>query len=121
VPSLFRDRSSWPRTPVVDSDGDKNCLAETTGRDFAFIPAKAGNLIVWDWRLPPGNSKNLSTRPRLASMSRCTRTPTPRCTTPRSSPGAAVAVFPGATVELRPHRALVAGAVGRIGSASYWP
>jgi hypothetical protein len=42
-------------------------LAEgATGRDIAFIPAKAGDLIVWDWRLPPGNSKNLSTRPRLA-------------------------------------------------------
>jgi len=27
---------------------------------------KAGDLIVWDWRLPPGNSKNLSIRPRLA-------------------------------------------------------
>ena len=25
-----------------------------------------GDLIVWDWRLPHSNSKNLSTRPRVA-------------------------------------------------------
>jgi hypothetical protein len=66
VPSLFHDRSSWPKVPVIDTDGDENWLAEVTGRDIAFIPAKAGDLIVWDWRLPHSNSKTLSTRPRLA-------------------------------------------------------
>jgi len=41
-------------------------LADAAGGDIEFIPAKAGDLIVWDWRLPHGNSKNLSSRPRLA-------------------------------------------------------
>jgi ectoine hydroxylase-related dioxygenase (phytanoyl-CoA dioxygenase family) len=66
VPSLVHNRNSWPKAPVVGIDGDENWLAETTGRDIAFIPAKAGDLIVWDWRPPHGNSKNLSTRPRIA-------------------------------------------------------
>jgi hypothetical protein len=65
VPSLLHDGISWPKAPVVDLDGDQNWLAKTAGHDIAFIPAKAGDLIVWDWRLPHSNSKNLSTRPRL--------------------------------------------------------
>ena len=62
---LYHDGNSWPKAPLVDIDGDENWLAETTGRDIAFPPAKAGDLIVWDWRLPHGNSKNLPTRPRI--------------------------------------------------------
>ena len=83
MPLLFHDRSSWPTVPVIDSDGDENCLAKVTGRDIAFISAKAGDLIVWDWRLPHSNSKTL--RPGRASP----------CAIPRLGPGAAVAVFPG--------------------------
>jgi hypothetical protein len=30
------------------------------------VSADAGDLIVWDFRLPHSNSRNLSTRPRLA-------------------------------------------------------
>ena len=30
------------------------------------MPARAGDLIIWDSRLAHGNSKNLSPRPRIA-------------------------------------------------------
>jgi hypothetical protein len=66
VPLLFRDRSSWPTAPAVDVDGDASWLAEAAGHDIVLIPAKAEDLIVWDWRLPHSNSKNLSTWPRVA-------------------------------------------------------
>ncbi len=66
VPSLYRDRAAWPKLAVIDADGDENWLADTTGRDIVHVPAGTGDLIVWDSRLPHGNSKNHSARPRLA-------------------------------------------------------
>ena len=66
VPSLYHDRAAWPRTPTIDQDGDEDWLANTEGREIVYVSARAGDLIVWDSRLPHGNSKNRSPRPRIA-------------------------------------------------------
>jgi Phytanoyl-CoA dioxygenase (PhyH) len=62
VPSLWQDRGAWPRQPV----GAEEWLAITGGREIVHVEARAGDLIVWDSRLPHGNSKNRSGRPRVA-------------------------------------------------------
>jgi Phytanoyl-CoA dioxygenase (PhyH) len=56
----------WPETPVIDADGDETWPANASGREIVYVPAAAGDLIVWDSHLPHGNSKNLADRPRLA-------------------------------------------------------
>jgi hypothetical protein len=66
VPSLYRDHNAWPRTPVVDADGAENWLADTADREIVHVPARAGDLIVWDSRLAHGNSRNTSCTPRMA-------------------------------------------------------
>jgi hypothetical protein len=66
VPSLYRDHDAWPRCPVVDADGVEEWYADITGREITYVPAQAGDLIVWDSRLAHGNSKNKSSRPRIA-------------------------------------------------------
>jgi hypothetical protein len=66
VPSLYHDRETWPKQPVIDADGDENWLADTTGHTIEYVAADVGDLIVWDYRLPHSNSKNTSTVPRLA-------------------------------------------------------
>lgn len=66
VSSLYDDRSAWPRAPIIDQDGDENWLANTEAREIVHVPAKAGDLIVWDSLLPHGNSKNMSSAPRIA-------------------------------------------------------
>jgi Phytanoyl-CoA dioxygenase (PhyH) len=66
VPSLYRDRGAWPRKPIVDADGEESWLADTTGREIVHVPAQTGDLIVWDSRLAHGNSKNTSSKPRIA-------------------------------------------------------
>ena len=67
VPSLYHDRAAWPQAPLIDQDGDENWLANTEGREIVHVAAQAGDLIVWDSRLPHGNSKNRSSKPRIAS------------------------------------------------------
>jgi ectoine hydroxylase-related dioxygenase (phytanoyl-CoA dioxygenase family) len=66
VPSLWKDCAAWPKSPVVDANGEEDWLADTAGRDIIHVAAAAGDLIAWDSRLPHGNSKNLSSMPRLA-------------------------------------------------------
>jgi Phytanoyl-CoA dioxygenase (PhyH) len=66
VPSLYKERDHWPKSAVVDEAGDAAWLPDVDGRHIECIPADAGDLIVWDYRLPHGNSKNLSSKPRLA-------------------------------------------------------
>ncbi len=66
VPSLYRDRMARPAAPLIDDDGDENWFCDAAGREIVPVAAQAGDLIVWDWRLPHGNSANLSTQPRLA-------------------------------------------------------
>jgi Phytanoyl-CoA dioxygenase (PhyH) len=65
VPSLYRDRGAWPSRAVIDDDGE-NWLADVGGHEIVHVPARAGDLIAWDSLLPHGNSKNLSSRPRMA-------------------------------------------------------
>ena len=66
VPSLFHDSAAWPRAPIIDRDGDENWLADTEGHEIVHVAAQTGDLIVWDSRLPHGNSKNGSSKPRIA-------------------------------------------------------
>lgn len=67
VPSLYRDRDAWLGAPGLDRDGVKNWLAKNIERrEIVNVPAWAGDLIVWDSRLPHGNSKNTSSEPRIA-------------------------------------------------------
>jgi len=66
VPSLYHDRAAWTREPFINRKGHENWLAKTDGREIVHVAAQAGDLIVWDSRLPHGNSKNRSSEPRLA-------------------------------------------------------
>jgi ectoine hydroxylase-related dioxygenase (phytanoyl-CoA dioxygenase family) len=67
VPSLYQERDAWSRAPRLDQNGTKNWLAKNIeGREIVNVPARAGDLIVWDSRLPHGNSKNASSEPRIA-------------------------------------------------------
>jgi hypothetical protein len=66
VPSLYRNREAWPRDPIVDQEGEGEWLAITAGHEIIHVPARAGDLIVWDSRLPHSNSRNVSNRPRVA-------------------------------------------------------
>jgi hypothetical protein len=65
VRSLYRDVGAWPRRPVIHANGE-DWLADTSERDIVHVPAKAGDLIVWDSRLAHSNSKNKSSWPRIA-------------------------------------------------------
>jgi hypothetical protein len=66
VPSLWNDPDAWPRAPILDENGEEDWLADVGARQIVYVPAHAGDLIVWDSRLAHGNSKNLSAKPRLA-------------------------------------------------------
>ena len=67
VPSLYQERDAWWRSPSLDQDGAKNWLAKNIeGREIVNVAAQAGDLIVWDSRLPHSNSKNISSVPRIA-------------------------------------------------------
>ena len=67
VPSLYQDRDSWLRVPRLDQDGTKDWLTKKVeGREIVNVSARAGDLIVWDSRLPHSNSKNVSSVPRIA-------------------------------------------------------
>jgi ectoine hydroxylase-related dioxygenase (phytanoyl-CoA dioxygenase family) len=66
VPSLYRDREAWPGKPIVAAGGEEDWLADIKGRNIVHVPAQAGDLIVWDSRLAHGNSRNVSSRPRIA-------------------------------------------------------
>ena len=62
VPELFRDRAGWlarhPDAAAWDIDLE--------GHDPTPVPAQAGDLIVFDARLPHGNEANGAATPRLA-------------------------------------------------------
>jgi hypothetical protein len=66
VPSLYHAPEVWPEQPVIDADGHETWLVDTRGHEVIYVPAAAGDVIVWDSHLPHGNSKNLADRPRLA-------------------------------------------------------
>ena len=66
VPSLLKARDRWPRTPGIDADGEENWLATPNDDEIVMVPALTGDLIIWNSRLPHGNSKNRARLPRLA-------------------------------------------------------
>jgi Phytanoyl-CoA dioxygenase (PhyH) len=66
VPSQCHDRAGWPRAPLINQKGHALWLANTQGHEIVHVPARAGDLILWDSRLPHGNSKNRSFKPRIA-------------------------------------------------------
>ena len=66
VPSLYRNPDAWPDKPIIDEAGAEEWLANTNGCEIVHVPARAGDLVVWDSRLPHSNSKNLSGKPRIA-------------------------------------------------------
>ena len=67
VPSLYQERDTWLRAPKLDHESAKNWLAKNIeGREIVNVSAQTGDLIVWDSRLPHGNSKNASSEPRIA-------------------------------------------------------
>jgi Phytanoyl-CoA dioxygenase (PhyH) len=66
VPSLYKGRDRWPASAVIDETGEAGWLPHVMEGEIEFVPAETGDLIVWDYRLPHGNSKNLSSKPRLA-------------------------------------------------------
>ncbi len=63
VPELYRRLDAWlPTQPA-----DRNPFApDLTGFGITPIPARAGDLIIWDALFPHGNGHNVSDRPRLA-------------------------------------------------------
>jgi hypothetical protein len=63
VPELFRQFDAW----VKDQPPDRNpFVPDLAGFEIEPIPAKAGDLIVWNRLLAHGNGHNVSDRPRLA-------------------------------------------------------
>ena len=50
----------------IVASGNAEVFAEGLDTPSGVALTKAGDLIVWDSRLPHGNSKNLSHRPRIA-------------------------------------------------------
>ncbi len=66
APALFRDSSRWPQQPTLDAQGDEEWLADPKPSEITHVALNKGDLLVWTYRLPHGNSLNLSDRPRLA-------------------------------------------------------
>jgi hypothetical protein len=63
VPELFHGLEAWLQTQPTD----RNPRApDLTGFFITPIPARAGNLIIWNTLFPHGNGHNISNWPRLA-------------------------------------------------------
>jgi Phytanoyl-CoA dioxygenase (PhyH) len=63
VPGFHRRIEEWIGTQPADRDPFRPDL---TGLEVQQIPTQAGDLLIWDSRLPHGTSPNRSDRPRLA-------------------------------------------------------
>ena len=63
VTELYRDLGPW----IARQPSDRNPFApDLTGFRITPIPARAGDLIIWNTLFPHGNGHNVSDRPRLA-------------------------------------------------------
>lgn len=63
VPELFHGLDAW----LQSQPADRNPFApDLTGFSITPIPARAGDLIIWNALFPHGNGHNVSDRPRLA-------------------------------------------------------
>ena len=63
VPGFHRRIDDWIATQPAGRDPFR---PDTAGMDVQRIPMRAGDLLIWDSRLPHGTAPNLSDRPRLA-------------------------------------------------------
>jgi hypothetical protein len=61
VPQLFREREDWLRRhPDAGVD-----VVDPEGCEIVAVPGKAGDLVMWDVRLPHANGENTSDLPRV--------------------------------------------------------
>ncbi|MBX3013659.1 MAG: phytanoyl-CoA dioxygenase family protein [Caldilineaceae bacterium] len=63
IPGFHRRFAEWVKTQPADRDPWHPAL---DGLEVQTIPGKAGDLLIWHNLLPHGNSRNRSTKPRLA-------------------------------------------------------
>ena len=63
TPGFHREFYEWVKTQPADRDPR---LPDPAGLEIKTIPGKAGDLLIWHSLLPHGNSRNRSTKPRLA-------------------------------------------------------
>lgn len=63
VAGFHRRFGEWVKTQPADRDPRHPAL---DGLEVKTIPGKAGDLLIWHSLLPHGNSRNRSTKPRLA-------------------------------------------------------
>ena len=52
VPEVYRDRTAWPTTPILGPYGDE-WRPDITDRNIVQVPARAGDVIVWDFAAAP--------------------------------------------------------------------
>jgi ectoine hydroxylase-related dioxygenase (phytanoyl-CoA dioxygenase family) len=61
VPGIFREWDAWlerhPHAGVA--------VVDPEGHDVVAVPGRAGDLVVWDVRLPHANGENLADAPRV--------------------------------------------------------
>lgn len=62
VPALFRGFDDW----VAANPGGNWHVVEAPEREVVRVAGRAGDLVVWDWRLAHGAGANRSDRPRIA-------------------------------------------------------
>jgi phytanoyl-CoA dioxygenase PhyH len=63
VPGMHRNLEAWIKTQPRNRNPRRPDLS---GLRVTPVPARAGDLIIWNRLLPHGNGRNLSTQPRLA-------------------------------------------------------
>ena len=63
TPGMHRRFPEWVKTQPADRHPR---LPDPTGLEIQTIPGNAGDLLIWHSMLPHGNSRNRSTKPRLA-------------------------------------------------------
>ena len=67
MPGFHNCFDEWVATQPSDRDPD---IPDITDMDVKSIPARAGDLIIWNSLLPHGNSLNTSGRPRWSQYIR---------------------------------------------------
>jgi Phytanoyl-CoA dioxygenase (PhyH) len=65
VPTMFRDRSTWPSAWPI-SDRGVEYRPDTDGYDIVEVPMRKGDLLVFDSHLPHGTVRNHGSTPRAS-------------------------------------------------------
>jgi len=63
VPELFQNLEVWVKTQPADRNPH---APDLTGFGITVVPARVGDLVIWNSLFPHGNGHNVSDRPRLA-------------------------------------------------------